>query len=127
MLPMQSNSKVNNDVNSLCCVNITNYNTLFRTFFNFKFFSYIFLDSFKKTIEKFGKINIVVNNAGIMTKYLTSWELAIDLNYVSSQVYSPKSCTSYILVLYYTNLFNLTQFTVVLLFINEGYRETTQE
>ncbi|XP_025194196.1 15-hydroxyprostaglandin dehydrogenase [NAD(+)]-like isoform X2 [Melanaphis sacchari] len=40
-----------------------------------------FEDSFKKTIEKFGKINIVVNNAGIMTKYITSWELAIDLNY----------------------------------------------
>ncbi|KAL5242177.1 hypothetical protein ACI65C_009587 [Semiaphis heraclei] len=40
-----------------------------------------FEDSFKKTIEQFGKINIVVNNAGIMTKYLTSWELAIDLNY----------------------------------------------
>ncbi|XP_022165720.1 15-hydroxyprostaglandin dehydrogenase [NAD(+)]-like [Myzus persicae] len=40
-----------------------------------------FEDSFKKTIEQFGKINIVVNNAGIMTKYMTSWELAIDLNY----------------------------------------------
>ncbi|KAF0748970.1 15-hydroxyprostaglandin dehydrogenase [Aphis craccivora] len=40
-----------------------------------------FEDAFKKTIEKFGKINIVVNNAGIMTKYITSWELAIDLNY----------------------------------------------
>ncbi|XP_060853991.1 15-hydroxyprostaglandin dehydrogenase [NAD(+)]-like [Rhopalosiphum padi] len=40
-----------------------------------------FEDSFKKTIENFGKINIVVNNAGIMSKYITSWELAIDLNY----------------------------------------------
>lgn len=40
------------------------------------------LDAFRKTIDKFGKLNIVINNAGIMTKYITSWERAIDLNYV---------------------------------------------
>lgn len=41
-----------------------------------------FPDAFEKTVEKFGKINIVVNNAGIMTKFVDSWEKAIDLNYV---------------------------------------------
>lgn len=44
---------------------------------------FTFSDAFKKSIDKFGKINIVINNAGIMTKYITSWELAIDLNFVS--------------------------------------------
>lgn len=81
MLPIKSNSKVNTLINSLCYVNIINYN-LYRIHNIYYFFS---LDAFKKTIEKFGKINIVVNNAGIMTKYITSWELAIDLNYVSRQ------------------------------------------
>lgn len=41
-----------------------------------------FSDAFKKTIEKFGKLDIVINNAGIMTKYITLWEQAIDLNFV---------------------------------------------
>uniref|UniRef100_A0A2S2RAB1 15-hydroxyprostaglandin dehydrogenase [NAD(+)] n=2 Tax=Sipha flava TaxID=143950 RepID=A0A2S2RAB1_9HEMI len=40
-----------------------------------------FEDAFKNTIKKFGKINIVINNAGIMTKYITSWEQAIDINF----------------------------------------------
>lgn len=40
-----------------------------------------FEDAFQKTVEKFGKINIVVNNAGIMTKYVEQWEQAIDINY----------------------------------------------
>lgn len=40
------------------------------------------LAAFQKTFDKFGKINIVINNAGIMTKYLDEWEHAIDVNYV---------------------------------------------
>jgi len=40
-------------------------------------------DAFQKTINNFGKINIVINNAGIMTKYMNMWEQAIDLNFVS--------------------------------------------
>lgn len=54
---------------------------------NILYYFIILSDAFKKTIEKFGKVNIVINNAGIMTKYITSWEQAIDTNYVCLIVY----------------------------------------
>lgn len=51
---------------------------------NLRIFLFLFfLDAFKKTIDTFGKINIVINNAGVMNEYLNSWELTIDLNFVS--------------------------------------------
>ncbi|XP_050428504.1 15-hydroxyprostaglandin dehydrogenase [NAD(+)]-like [Adelges cooleyi] len=42
-----------------------------------------FEGAFKKIIEKFGKLHIVVNNAAIMTKYLDAWEKAININFKS--------------------------------------------
>jgi len=49
-----------------------------------------------------------------MTKYMTSWELAIDLNYVSSQILG-YVCVNRAPVIYFYEIFNLIQLTVILL------------
>jgi len=80
MLPTKVNSRVNISFSPSYKYQNRNTELLIS-----KYLCYI-LDAFQKTIDRFGKLNIVINNAGIMSKYITSWEQAIDLNYVSFSI-----------------------------------------
>ena len=44
-------------------------------------FNYLFVESFQTTMDIFGSLDIVINNAGIMNDRF--WELEVDVNLVN--------------------------------------------
>ena len=57
------------------------------------FVLFFLLDSFRKTKEAFGQINIVCNNAGIRDENeLDAWEKIVDVNLVGKKYLMNMSC-----------------------------------
>lgn len=62
--------------------NLVYFNIKFLTIFNLLKLN-IILDAFKMCIKHFGRLDIVVNNAGVFDASIDQWSTTVRVNYVS--------------------------------------------